>query len=71
MENLQKHLKGLSKEVDGILKGLPIDQLPEDLSNEIKKVQDTLDFSTGENLELKQQKLNNVLNAITNYKRNV
>ena len=71
MENLNKHLNGLAKEVDGILKGIPLNELDEDLQNEIREVQDVLNFSDGESMNKKVNKLKNALDAITNYKRNI
>jgi len=71
MEKLQEHLKGLTSEVDALLKSIPLNYLDDELSDKIKVAQNSLDFSNNESIEVKQQKLNTALNAIANYKRTV
>lgn len=70
-DKLSEHLKGLASEADNLLKSIPLGNIDPEVAEKISIAQSALDFSNGDSIEVKQQKLNNALNAITNYKRSI
>jgi hypothetical protein len=70
-DKLSEHLKGVADETQNLLNNIPLSGLDSDLADSIKTAQNALDFSKGESLEEKRNKLNTALDAITNYRRNL